>query len=160
MHARWRIILVLPTLLVAGCAAAMPASRGSETSTGSAVEEGVEQFATAMTRNLCVGMDFTEVLSAARVSPLALAQQVYRSHRLLVQSVPAERMARIAAEIATLGPDVLKAPGGFPDIIPRGAGVRLSATPARRARCARIALRGRRDPRSARHHRTRVVADR
>jgi endonuclease/exonuclease/phosphatase family metal-dependent hydrolase len=70
---------------------------------------GQGQFATVMTRNLYVGMNFTEVLSAAPPNGtlLDLASAVHRAHMNLIESLPAERMARIAEEIAVQRPDLV-----------------------------------------------------
>lgn len=71
--------------------------------------QGRGQFATVMTRNLYVGMDFTEVLRAAPPNGtlVELASAVHRAHMHLIGSLPGERMARIADEIAEQRPDLI-----------------------------------------------------
>jgi endonuclease/exonuclease/phosphatase family metal-dependent hydrolase len=107
MRALWLIVLFASGLLGSSCGQASPVMPSSDPLFKSDAGGGQGQFAIAMTRNLYVGMDFTEVLGAAQISPLALVQQVYLSHQNLIESLPGERMTRIAAEIAAAQPDVI-----------------------------------------------------
>lgn len=65
---------------------------------------GHGQFTTVMTRNLWVGANLSDVVV---VSPPEIPQTVFALHQELIRSLPAERMDRIAAEIALEAADVV-----------------------------------------------------
>jgi endonuclease/exonuclease/phosphatase family metal-dependent hydrolase len=97
-------VLLISYLLTGGCAQQPPIDPSGDPLLKSEEGRGVGQYTGVMTRNLYVGMNFRDIIEA---SPAELLQQVYASHQLLIQSLPAERMDRIAAEIAAEMPDVV-----------------------------------------------------
>jgi endonuclease/exonuclease/phosphatase family metal-dependent hydrolase len=113
MRKLWLAGLLASALVAAGCDQTRPLTPVQPEADAlfkSDVGRGAGQFATAMTRNLYVGMDFTEILNAAPgpgEPPFGLFQAIYRAHQLLIESLPAERMERIAEEIDVRSPDLV-----------------------------------------------------
>jgi endonuclease/exonuclease/phosphatase family metal-dependent hydrolase len=110
MGKRWIAPLLVSALIATACDQTRPIAPEADPLFKSDVGRGAGQFATAMTRNLYVGMDFTEILRAApgpNESPERLLRAIYEAHQLVIQSKPAERMERIAAEIAHDMPDIV-----------------------------------------------------
>jgi endonuclease/exonuclease/phosphatase family metal-dependent hydrolase len=113
MRKLWMAGLLASALFAAGCDQTRPLTPAQpevdalfKSDTG----HGAGQFATAMIRNLYVGMDFTEILNAAPAPgepPFGLFQAIYRAHQTLIASLPEERMERIAEEIDTRSPDLV-----------------------------------------------------
>ncbi len=116
-----KLALLGIALSFAACDDAIPPLNPIEGSHArSPVGQGNGQFVSVMTRNLYIGTDIANVLGAA---PAQVPIAVGTAYAEVVASLPAERMAAIAAEIADNRPDVvglqevstfyIQAPGDF-----------------------------------------------
>lgn len=101
------LVLAVAAATATGCdqkEPVVPTAPGAASSQISDAGRGHGQFTTVMTRNVWVGVDLSDILV---VSPTEIPQTVFALHQELIQSLPAERMDQIAAEIAREAPDVV-----------------------------------------------------
>lgn len=107
MRALPLLVLAVAAVTTTGCdqkGHVVPTAPGAASSQISDAGRGHGQFTTVMTRNVWVGVDLSDILV---VSPTEIPQTVFALHQELIQSLPAERMDQIAAEIAREAPDVV-----------------------------------------------------
>lgn len=107
MRKFWLLVLAIAAVTATGCdqnGKVVPTDPGVAPLQIPDMGRGNGQFTTVMTRNLWVGANLSDVVV---VSPSELPQTVFALHQELIQSLPAERMDQVAAEIAREAPDVV-----------------------------------------------------
>lgn len=107
MRTLWLLVLAIAAVTTTGCdqnGPVVPTEPGAASLQIPDVGRGHGQFTTVMTRNVWVGVNLRDILV---VPPTEIPQTVFALHQELIQSLPAERMDQIAAEIAREAPDIV-----------------------------------------------------